>query len=102
MSKQQQRYTNNAFVMAGLIAILTSAVLVVTVGSTVPQAAADPRFPISQHQAEEEDSIRYHCQGNPHSDEPTGNPHDVGEPDSPFTSNSEQQNPHDDIECTLR
>jgi hypothetical protein len=102
MSKQQ-RYTSNAFVMTGFIAILASAALVVAiVGSTIPQASADPRFPISQHQAEELGQPRWHCQGNPHSDEPTGNPHDVGEPDSPFTSNSEQQNPHDDVECTLR
>jgi hypothetical protein len=102
MSKQQQRYTSKAFVMAGLIAILASAALVVAiVGSTIPQASADPRFPVSKHQAEETGNTLQHCQGNPHSpgEEQSGNPHDV--PD-PFASNGEQGNPHDDEECTDR
>jgi hypothetical protein len=79
MSKQQ--YTT-AFVIAGLIAILAIG-LVATFGSTVPQAAADPRFPQPE----------FHCQGNPHSpgEEQSGNPHDF----------PGQGNPHDDVECTL-
>ena len=98
MSKKQQRYTSNVFVMAGFIAILASAALVIAiVGGTIPQASADPRFPISQHQAD--GGTRFHCSGNPHSDEPTGNPHDVP---GVFSSNREQQNPHDDVECTPR
>ena len=85
MSKQQYP---TPFVMAGLIAILASAVLVVTVGSTIPQASADPRFPQPE----------FHCFGNPHSDEPTGNPHDIGIND--------KSNPHDQLrseggECEL-
>ena len=79
MSKQQYM---TAFVMAGLISILAIG-LVATVGSTVPQAAADPRFPQPE----------YHCDHNPHSDEPTGNPHDAGLND--------KSNPHDNAECTL-
>jgi hypothetical protein len=89
MSKKQQRYTSNAFVMAGLIAILASAALVVAiVGSTIPQASADPRFPPQE----------FHCFGNPHSGAQTGNPHDI----EIFGSSGAQKNPHDDVECTPR
>lgn len=80
-------------VIASLVATLAAVVY------STPAASADPRFPVSNHQANQLGLPRYHCSGNPHSDSPTGNPHDV--PDV-FSSSGAQQNPHDDVECTLR
>ena len=65
------------------IAVLSVVAVSLMVSTTIPAALADPRFPQPE----------YHCQGNPHSDEPTGNPHDPGIND--------KSNPHDNVECTL-
>jgi hypothetical protein len=84
--KQQQQYTSNAYVIAGLV-VATMAMAATALASSnailIPSAFADDRFPQPQ----------WHCQGNPHSDEPTHNPHDPGLND--------KSNPHDDKECTI-
>lgn len=65
-------------VILGALGVVLAAIAVVTsMGSAIPAAFADPRFPQPE----------FHCDGNPHSDEPTGNPHDVGI--------NEHSNPHD-------
>jgi hypothetical protein len=86
MSKKQQRNASNAFVIAGLLVVATTMAVAALASSNailIPSAYADDRFPQPE----------YHCQGNPHSDEPTGNPHDAGIND--------KSNPHDNVECTL-
>jgi hypothetical protein len=70
------------------VVTMAAAVAFALINST-PAAFADDRYPPQE----------YHCYGNPHSDEKTGNPHDDGLND--------KSNPHDGLrsdggECVKR